>query len=689
MSSASSAFDPELVDQTRQQLRTLVHEIEGLSRSELSPGEFYEAFLHRVVAALAAVGGAVWSVDEAGHFNLTYQMNLQETRLAESESAQQQHGMLLRKIVNSGQGTIVPPRSGPGSTETDGEISTDGIAPANPTDYLLVLGILKSDKQVQGLVEIFQRPGGRPTVERGYLRFLSQMCDLAGDYLKTRDLRLFADRQLMWTQLELFTRLVHESLDPKQAAFTIANEGRRLTDCDRVTVALKYGKKCRVVAVSGQETLDQRSNTVSQLGELATVVVAGGDPLWYTGDSTNLPPQIERAVESYADEAHSKLVAVLPLARPRPESDETEIDRPPPDFLGALIVEQISEDTLTESMRRRVDVVAEHSALALSNAREHDDLFLMPLWRGIGKLSWIVKARTLPKTVAIGGAVLAILVALFVVPYPYELSGSGTLEPVVRQDIFAGVDGIVQDVRVDNGKHVNKGDVLLTMRNDTLNAKLQEAIGQLESDNARRRSAYSTSKDSHLTREERDRAQGEIHEFTAKVKSDEDQVRILRLEEDQLTVRSPITGVVTSWETEKRLLSRPVDRGQLLLTVADPTQAWELDVHMPEDRMGAVTEARKALKPGEKLPVSYESDTDRVRRKGWVKEYGQHAEVIGDEGNVVLLRVQLENDGHDLIAANPGGTVHAKVRCGTASLGYVWFHDVIAFVQSKVFFKFF
>ncbi len=186
------------------------------------------------------------------------------------------------------------------------------------------------------------------------------MCDLAGDYLKTRNLRLFADRQLMWTQLELFTRLVHEGLDPKQTAFTIANEGRRLIGCDRVTVALRYGSKCRVAAVSGQETIDKRSNTVSQLGKLATVVVAGGDPLWYTGDTTNLPPQIEKAVEVYADEAHSKLVAVLPLARPRVESEENELDRPPPDFLGALIVEQISEDTLTESMRRRVNVVAEH-----------------------------------------------------------------------------------------------------------------------------------------------------------------------------------------------------------------------------------------------------------------------------------------------------------------------------------------
>jgi multidrug efflux pump subunit AcrA (membrane-fusion protein) len=690
MSSASSAFDPELVDQTRQQLRSLVHEIESLSRSELAPGEFYEGFLNRVVAALAGVGGAVWSLDESGRFKLVYQMNLQETRLAESETAQQQHGLLLRSVASSGEGTLIAPRSGAGNDGANGtEIDADGVSAANPTDFLLVLAALKSDKEVQGVVEIFQRPGARVTVERGYLRFLTQMCELAGDYLKTRDLRLFADRQLMWTQLELFTRLVHEGLDPKQTAYTIANEGRRLIGCDRVTVALKYGKKCRVAAVSGQETIDQRSNTVSQLGKLATVVVAGGDPLWYSGDSTNLPPQIEKAVEVYADEAHSKLVAVLPLARPRAESEENELDRPPPDFLGALIVEQISEDTLTESMRRRVDVVAEHSALALANAREHNDLFLMPLWRGIGKLGWVVRARTLPKTLAIAGAVLAVLVALFVIPYPFELSGRGTLEPVDKQDIFASVDGVVEKVFVQNGQHVKKGEPLLQMRNEDLEASLSKVAGDLGVANAQQASAERSLHDTHLTREERERLQGQALQYAQAARSADEQLQLLKRKQEQLKVVSPITGDVVTWQVAEKLQLRPVERGQLLMTVADPTKDWELEIHMPEDRMGAVARARNALQPGEMLPVSYILATDPgTRHKGSVREYHRGADVMGDEGNIVMLRVQLENKGHDLADVRPGASVTAKVNCGTASLGYVWFHDVIAFVQSKVLFRF-
>ena len=53
-------------------------------------------------------------------------------------------------------------------------------------------------------------------MQKGYLRFLMQMCELAGDYLKSRKLRHFSDRQALWAQLEDFTRLVHSGLDPRE-----------------------------------------------------------------------------------------------------------------------------------------------------------------------------------------------------------------------------------------------------------------------------------------------------------------------------------------------------------------------------------------------------------------------------------------------------------------------------------------
>ena len=133
---------------------------------------------------------------------------------------------------------------------------------------------------------------------------------------------------------------------------------------------------------------------------------------------------------------------------------------------------------------------------------------------------------------------------------------------------------------------------------------------------------------------------------------------LLRHKQDQLKILSPIDGDVITWQVSDKLLSRPVERGQLLMTVADPTKAWELEVHMPEDRMGAVVRAQNKLdelkkagkaKPDAMVPVTFILATNPgTRHEGGVKEIHRGAKVMGDEGNVVLLKVKIKNDGHDL-----------------------------------------
>ena len=90
-------------------------------------------------------------------------------------------------------------------------------------------------------------------------------------------------------------------------------------------MAIRKGNKCVIEAVSGQDVFDKRSNTIRLLARLATAVVATGDPIWYTGDTQDMAPQVEEAIQEYIDESHSKTVAVLPLQRPRVgEEDDPE-----------------------------------------------------------------------------------------------------------------------------------------------------------------------------------------------------------------------------------------------------------------------------------------------------------------------------------------------------------------------------
>ena len=299
-------------------------------------------------------------------------------------------------------------------------------APANPTDFLLVFGLLKTNLETVGLVEIFQRFGAGAEAQSGYLRFLSQMCELAADFLKSHQLRHFSDRQTLWTQLEDFTRTVHASLNPRETAYTIVNEGRRLIECDRVSVAIRRGKKCKIEAISGQDLFDKRSNTVRLLGKLATAVVATGEAVWYTGDTRDLAPQVEDAVQEYVDDAHSKTVAILPLQRPNPQDDDDPRKRVEPEPpIGALIIELIEDSRVSPNIAHRAEVVRQHCSTALANAMEHQNLFLMPVWRALGKTRIIFQARMLPKTVAVAAGVLLVVLILCLVPWDLTMEAKG------------------------------------------------------------------------------------------------------------------------------------------------------------------------------------------------------------------------------------------------------------------------
>ncbi len=689
--SSEQSLDPQLIEKTKQQIRLLVNEISLLAKSDMAPAEFYGEFLPRVVSALAAIGGAVWVVSDQGRLTLGYHVNIQETRLRDNEEGQIRHGRLLHKVLAGGEASLVPPHTGSGDDEA-----------GNPTDFLLVMAPLKAADESVGVVEVFQRPDTGPAVQKGYLKFLVEMCDRAGEFFKSHQLRHFTDRQVLWTQLEEFTRAVHASLHPRETAYTIANEGRRLIQCDRVSVAIRRGRKCLVESVSGQDLFDKRSNTVRLLGKLATAVVASGEPVWYTGDTSNMAPQVEDAVQEYVDESHTKTVAVLPLKRPEAsaEGEDDPDKRPEPHpFIGALIVEQIEDVRVPERMLQRVDVVSQHSSTALANALEHDNLFLMPLWRALGKARWVLKARTLPKTGLVALAVVSLIAALVLVKWDLQMKAKGTLEPVVRQDVYAGIQGRVVEVPVRHRDKVQKDALLARLEYSELAVQIEDVSGSLTTTLERKRS-LERQRDlaRRLGAAERSRMAalpGEIEEVEEELRSLQSQLKLLRQQEKELEVRSPIAGQVVTWDVKRVLMRQVVERGQLLMEVADPEGPWQLEVLMPEDQMGFITRARAAKKKEnieDDLEVEFILMTEPNKKHvGKVKEIELSAEVRGDEGNTVLIKVEISDELRKKLPEplRPGAEVRAKVDCGRRAVGYVMFHKLIAFIQSRLIFPWF
>ena len=93
------------------------------------------------------------------------------------------------------------------------------------------------------------------------------------------------------------------------------------------------------------------------------------------------------------------------------------------------------------------------------------------------------------------------------------------------------------------------------------------------------------------------------------------------------------------------------------------------------------------------LPVAFILRTDPgIEYSGVIKEIHLSAEVQGEEGSAVLIKVDIQKskliDENKTLELRPGAEVSAKVYCGRRSIGYVWLHDPIEFIQSRVLFKF-
>lgn len=680
----STTPSQETVEQTKQQIRSLINEIAEMSRAD-SPGEeYFPAVLKRIVDALAAVGGAIWLLDEEGSLKLSYQINVNQNLLeADSEDAAK-HAKLLTRLFARGQSELVPPNSMLGEDQNEG----------NPSQYLLVTSPLSGGRQPTGLIEVFQRANSAPNIQRGYQRFLDQMAGLIGEWLKGHTLQKVSDRQLMWQQADHFARLVHDNLELRDTAFTIANEGRELIGCDRVSIAIKKGRKCKVEAISGQDSIENRSNVVTALNNLSTRVVSAGQPLWYDGSVADLPPQLEEAIEDYVDLSHGRTIAILPIRRPEKvvegdvQSKETvqREDLSSREIIGALIVEQIESQVPADQLRSRCDLVYEHTARALNNSMEHTDLFLMPLWRLIGRATWLFKGSAFPKTMAVLSLITIGLLAMFLIRIDHDLEANGALQPTVQRQVFAHTDGHVQNVLVEHGQKVVEGEVLVELKNRDLEIELTQIAGQLQETKQQIQSFRQLADHVKNDPVEATRLIFQKREYEVRQRALEAQQTLLLEKAEKLKIRSPIAGMVVTWDVKKTLRARPVVTGQILVTIADPSQDFELELFMPEKRMKYLDAALKEA-DGKPLEVDFILATDPSKDyQGTLDAKSIHARAELDPTDGAVVKLRVKPNSMEGISRRPGAKVIADVTCGRNTAAFVWFHEVVEWVQANVIF---
>jgi biotin carboxyl carrier protein len=564
------------------------------------------------------------------------------------------------------------------------------------------------DKQVVGLLEILMDPTRRAAQQKSTLRFVSDLCDLAGTYLKNRQMRQMMSQQRLWNQLEGFTHQIHGSLDLKETAYAVVNDGKRLVGCDRLTVALKIGGRTLVEAISSQEVVEQRSNLVRELTRLCKVVIRSGEDLVYTGNTEGVAPDIRDALELYVDESGSKVVVVTILHKPETEEGAEHKEKVP---FGCLVSEQIGDELAPTDMHARTEVVARHASTALWNSQEHHKIFLKPLLKAMGSPWRMFRGRTLAKIAAVLVALIVVVAAMAFIPCTLTIEGHGSLLPEERHKVYAPVPGYVFDVPVDHGTRVKKGDILVKLESKDLRKEMNGLIADRNKAQSQAIYLEIQAQKASSTQSDMDvhQLQAQISEAKITAKSSLERIEIVGEQIESMNVRSPQDGIITTFEAKKTLMGRPVEIGTELLQVAATDGEWILEVEVPDDDMGPILAAQSQLdadikagrkKVGSTLPAYFVTMTDPEHRYGgYVVRIAPGAETMAESEqykNRHIVKVTIgfsEAVRQDYLVRNevkvmrPGAEVRARVDCGGTNLAYYLLRKPIQVFYESVLFR--
>jgi hypothetical protein len=715
-------IDTAAIEKERQRLGRMLDEVSRLCESNAPPQVFFEETLNRLMKSLAALAGAVWTRTAQGNLVLQFHSNLRSVGLDQSEEARQAHEELLRHAVTQPRPFHLMPRSGFGPQ------GTGKVGPGNYTEHILLMVPITQNGQVIGLLEVWQEAKRPQSAIPGFLQFMGLIADMCARYQRNQMMGQLAGQQQLWTQLEAFARQIHGSLNTTEVSYMIANEGARLIEADRVSIAVREVSKVRIEAVSGADTVERRSKEVRLMRALCEHVIDWGERLIFRGvPDDSLPPKVLESLDAYLIERPSKLLVIEPLVddRQKPDKEKAPASKPP-EPRSALFMECFEPSDDPQQLIARMEVVAKHATSALYNAVEYRRIPMRWIWLPLARVQEGLggKARAISALVVLAVSILfSVLVFL---PYELKMEADGKLLPEVRVQTYAPATGIVQDFDVGPGDSFPPGKVLAYLHDPELVNQLKTL--DMEHHQAVLQAAHFKSQAGNSRLPQKDRTDYLIR---AAAKESEANSKLGQLNalvnRTGFIPRGPKAGFFTLRapdfsDEDKALVTRPewtiLDskfkeewRGRLA-TPADPilhlgakNGPWGLMLEIPHKNVGQILDAMHRLRAeGKEDPVldvefllrtkSTEQFTGRLKYSQIAGKATPSRNENDEPAPVVLAWVTIDDKDipedyrlpENLLLS--GAQVKAKVCCGQHRLGYALFHGVWEFFYEKVVFFF-
>ena len=518
--------------------------------------------------------------------------------------------------------------------------ATTGV-PANKEADVIVLGVrldLDEDTRV-GVAVFLMDKGVEREVEDTAMR-LRLVADTPALYQRRRAAQQAQHDVVQFSEAIDLMVILNAEKRYMATAMTFCNEVASRYQCTRVSLGWLKGGYVRLQAVSHMEKFEKKMDVVQHLEAAMEEAFDQNEEIIWPQPEGNTA--IIRDHEVFIREQGVRFMVSVPI----------RLDDEP---AGVLACER-AEEPFSEMDVRGLRVLCDQAARRLGDLKENDQWFgarmAAALKKGASRLVGV--EHTFAK--CIGLLVCAALAFLLFGRLPYRVEAPYILRSDDVKYLPAPYEGYIDEVPVEVGDRVEKGDLLLTL--DTLELLLEESAA-IANQNRYTREAVKARAENALA---------EMKIAQALAAQAQAQLDMVRYKLSRAEIRAPFMGIVVEGDLEE-LLGAPVRKGDVLFKIARIENMYaelevnERDIH--ELTVEATAEMAFVSQPKFKFPI----EVERIDPVAQAKE----------EGNVFLIRCRLMDD----VAGwwRPGMSGVAKINVGKRNVLWIVTHRTIDFLR--------
>lgn len=651
----------------RLQMEKSIDRLAVAARKGVEPASFFSEVLQSALDAGGARRAILWRRLLDGSWQIACES---PSEVGRDEDFIQQRQSQLEEAAKASDPSFLGQNSGLNASHRD-ESTSSGSQ---------ILSPIRHSGNTVGVLETVHEVDDASRLPSDTVPFCAALCEITGDYLSHQELDQLRRAQSQWQICDQFSQLLWESLDLASVSYAIANDGRLVADCDRVSVLIRQGRHYSLKAVSGVSVIEPRASANRAMEALAELTARQGQAIWHQSsrpdEQTEETSELMQHLKRYAEDAGINGMGLIPVT----ENINGKEQQSP---CAVLILEKFHAFAEFDAWKARGELLEARCSPVLRAAIEQSRIPWLGLWRQYRTLPelWLS-----PTTMIVLSVLIAIIGGLALIPAEFTLSGTAELWPAGRRDIFATSSGIVERTLVAHGDEVVKDQPLIVLRDPELESDAPRILGEIATLNERLKgvqaarfiggnSPDTTMRARQLTVDE--------EELKERLQTLERQRELIEERLNQLTLSSPIAGRVLTWDVDQLLSARPVERGQTLLTIGDTAGPWIVEVRVPDKDAGHLLRARKKLKSDLDVDFLLPSEPGRTYR-GRVQEVALSCDT--DETAHSSLRVVVAFDRNQIEHPRAGATAIPRIHCGSRSLGYVWLRDLIDVIRTKLLF---